>query len=91
MITILGKLSDTGAYVNTAGYNVMAQYSDWTPQENHVWLTDAVKRGDEFLLVSRNISGYYGRELLSLLLLLAFTGFRNKIRIGWNKKYVTQG
>jgi hypothetical protein len=91
MITVLGKLSDTDAYANTSSYNVMAECLDWTPQKNFIWLKDAVLRGDEILLVSRNIHGYYGRELLSLLYLLILTGFKNKIRLEWDKKYVTQG
>lgn len=63
MITVLGKLPDTAPYIGKAGYNVYPASDDWTPEKGRVWLSEAVRRGDDFLLVSSDFSGAYLREI----------------------------
>ena len=72
MITVLGKLNDTAAYIGRDGYNVYAKSDDWTPQKNFYWLCDSVARGDDFLIVSRDASGQFLQELRDLLYILEF-------------------
>jgi hypothetical protein len=62
-VTVLGKLADVRAYVDKPGYNVLASRPDWTPGMNVAFIEEAVKRGDQFLLVSSDVSGQYRIEL----------------------------
>ncbi len=63
LTTILGKLSDTTAYLDRPGYNVSPPSDDWTPELGRAWLVEAVNRGDKFELVSTDFSGMYLREI----------------------------
>jgi len=67
MITVLGKLADTEKYIGKSGYSVYAKCPDWTPTKNFYWLVDAVARGDDFLIVSRDATGQFRQELQDLL------------------------
>jgi hypothetical protein len=70
MITVIGKLADVERFRNRTGYNVMIDAPDWTPELNHAWLSEAVERGDQFLLVTPRASGQYAVELRDLCDLL---------------------
>jgi len=48
-------------------YNVLPELPDWTPEKNRAWLDAAIQRGDNFLIVSRDISGEFAKELCYLL------------------------
>jgi len=75
MITVLGKLEDTEAFVGVSGYNVLqANTSDWTLEFNADWLREAVHRKDSFLLVSTRATGQYANELRQLVNLLVVEG-----------------
>ena len=63
MITILGKLADTSAYMDKPGYNVYPRSDDWTPELAKAWLSEAVTRGDTFQLVSTDFTGVYLQEI----------------------------
>ncbi len=76
MITVLGKLSDTQPYLGRQGYNVMPRRADYSPALNAQWLSEAVDRGDLFLLVSPYANGLYLTELHQLIDLLEMAGRR---------------
>lgn len=63
MITVLGKLKDTQRYAGQAGYNVLPFSLDWTPEKNRRWLQSAIERGDDFLIISTDVSGQFAEEL----------------------------
>lgn len=78
MITVIGKLEDCAKFAGIAGYNVYAKSADWTPRKNFIWLCEAVERGDSFLIVSTDMTGYFKRELQDLLEILEFNTSRLK-------------
>ena len=67
MITVLGKLADTQKYIGLDGYNVLPMLPDWTPEKNRAWLHAAIQRGDDFLIIGRDISGEFAKEICYLL------------------------
>ena len=67
MITVLGKLADTQKYIGLDGYNVLSFTPDWTPDKNYKWLDAAIARGDQFLIVSSEWSGWFAEELKYLM------------------------
>ena len=67
MITILGKLADTKHWIGRTGFNVQYATDAWTPEMGRRWLDEAIARGDEFVLVSDELTGWYRREVEYLL------------------------
>ena len=69
MITVIGKHDGVKKYAGRVGYNVQST-DNWTQEKNNKWLSDAVIRGDEFLLVGSLVTGVYKSEIELLLHLL---------------------
>lgn len=67
MITILGKLADTKHWIGRNGFNAQCATDAWTPEIGRSWLDEAIARGDEFALVSDELTGVYRMEVEYLL------------------------
>ena len=49
--TVIGSIKDTLKYLGRKGYNVL-NIKNWTPTKNIKWLDKAIKKGDDFKMVT---------------------------------------